>query len=193
MVNDSHDELDIAGAIYKTILSVVVLLALLGAGLYFFEEPIHQAAEAFVESQGAWGIFAIAVGADGVSLPVPIDLVMAMGMYGGLSWWVVGTVASLGSTVGGVIGWWIGKKFSNTAMYRRLMDRLGGRFEAAVRRHGVKGLILGALTPLPYSIFTWMAGSIHMPLRTFMTVALLRWVRMFGYLLAMRLGLASFF
>lgn len=72
------------------------------------------------------------------------------------------------SMVCGVIGYYIGKFFSQTAFYRRIEERYLHQYNKQLKRFGVFLVVVGAVTPLPFSGTCMLAGSVHIPLRHFL-------------------------
>jgi uncharacterized membrane protein YdjX (TVP38/TMEM64 family) len=71
------------------------------------------------------------------------------------------------SVIAGVIGFYIGKFFSRTGFYRKIEDRYLKQYNKQLKRYGVFLVIVGALTPVPFSGTCMLAGSVHIPFRTF--------------------------
>jgi len=71
------------------------------------------------------------------------------------------------SFVCGVIGFYIGKYFSQTPFYRRIEERYLLQYNKQLKRFGVFLVLVGAVTPLPFSGTCMLAGSVHLPFRSF--------------------------
>ena len=71
------------------------------------------------------------------------------------------------------------------------MTGRGAGLDRALRTHGIKVVAIAAITPLPYSLSAWAAGSTQMPYGSFLAVSLLRLVRIVGVLYLIDLGLMS--
>ena len=74
------------------------------------------------------------------------------------------------SFVSGVIGYYIGKIFSRTMWYRKLSYRYFHQYNKQLRKYGSFLVVVGALTPLPFSATCMMAGSVEIPLKDFLWV-----------------------
>lgn len=68
----------------------------------------------------------------------------------------------------GVIGFYIGKFFSQTAFYRKIEERYLLQYNKQLKRFGVFLVAVGAVTPLPFSGTCMLAGSVHIPRRLFL-------------------------
>jgi len=76
-------------------------------------------------------------------------------------------VISFGS---GVIGYYIGKMFSRTAWYKKMAYRYLDQYNKQLRKYGSFLVVVGALTPLPFSATCMMAGSVEVPVKDFLWV-----------------------
>jgi membrane protein DedA with SNARE-associated domain len=77
------------------------------------------------------------------------------------------SILTIISFVSGVIGFYIGKNFSKTAIYRRVEERYLTQYNKQLKKYGVFLVIVGALTPVPFSGTCMLAGSVHIPMKTF--------------------------
>jgi len=81
------------------------------------------------------------------------------------------------SYVAGVTGYFIGRWFGNTAVFRRLEERRLAGVIPLVRRYGLFLVVIAALTPVPFSATCMVAGSVRLPFRRFLLFAASRFLR----------------
>lgn len=171
---------------------MVGVVAVFGGLSLLLREPLTAAAAVWVAQTGLAGIFFAVAFFDCVPTPVPPDLFTGFAMMGGVPfWWIVAT-ASLGSVTGGSVAWAVGRRFRQAAWFQR---RVAGRWRepyGLVQRMGTVALVLGALSPLPFSVTCYAAGALSMPYGRFLAVASLRAPRMVLYLWLMQLGWVGF-
>lgn len=124
---------------------------------------------------GALALFVLSL-AESSFFPVPPDvLLIAMVMGARTKWARLALVCTLGSVVGGAVGYWIGAS---------LMDAVGMRiiefYGAEQHFEHVKGLYVqydywivftAAFTPIPYKVFTITSGVMGMNLLLFCVVS----------------------
>lgn len=119
------------------------------------------------EALGPWGLALLSF-AEASFFPVPPDLVLiplALSQPSLALWY--GTLATAFSTLGGLFGYWLGRKVG-----RRILERLASesqirQIEGLFRRYGGWAVLAAALTPIPYKLFTIAAGLFVIPLGTF--------------------------
>jgi membrane protein YqaA with SNARE-associated domain len=169
------------------LVGLTLVVAALGAWL---RGPLTAAGRAFVEHLGGPGIAIGFLLPDAFTIPLPNDTFLALAVAGEFPFWATVAWATAGSLAGGSLGWWLGRTLRRTARVQRLFAAgRGAVADAALRRHGVWIVALAAVTPLPYSVCAWAAGSTQMPYRVFATVSLLRVFRVAGALWLVQLGL----
>ncbi|MDH5598356.1 MAG: VTT domain-containing protein [Cyclobacteriaceae bacterium] len=85
----------------------------------------------------------------------------------------------------GVIGYFMGNKFSVTHLYKRIHNRFLFKYEEILKKFSAFILVVGALTPLPFSGMCMLAGSINYPFSRFLIITLSRFFRfgMYGYII----------
>jgi membrane protein YqaA with SNARE-associated domain len=181
----------------KILLSTLGILTLVmvgaGAVAYFFKEPLLATSQWFVEHLGGPGIAVGFVIPDATSLPLPSDAISSFGLIGGMSFAQVVTWGSLGSLVGGSLGWSIGRwLIGGRPRLQKYLERRGGdQVRKQLRRHGAVFLALAAITPLPYSVACWAAGAVRMPYHRFISISLIRIGRVALYLWLIERGFLS--
>lgn len=170
--------------------TLVTLTAIVG---YFFRDPLLDVGRYFVSSFGGFGVALGFFIPDAFTVPLPNDAFTALGLLGGMDFWLVAVCGSLGSVSGGCLGWLIGARWIGKSRWlaRVLQKRGGDGVVDRMRKGGPWFLAATALTPLPYSIGCWSAGAIGMPFSTFFAVSLLRIVRVTAFLWMMEAGFAT--
>lgn len=137
----------------------------------------------FVTTLGPWGV-ALAFGVpDMTGLPFPPDSLVMLALSGGISFWTCVAYGSVGSIVGGTLGYLGSRVARRIPWIEARLEHRAAEMEVLVSRYGVGALAAGALTPLPYSLVAWACGLLGMPFRTFLLVSLLRFLRVGLYAL----------
>jgi len=85
------------------------------------------------------------------------------------------------SYLSGVIGYFIGKNFSKTPMFRKFHEKYLSQYDRALKKYGGYLVFVGAVTPVPFSATCMLAGSVHFRLRDFLLISIARIVRFFFY------------
>jgi len=158
---------------------------MLGAVL---RDPVRHAAEVWVQKTGLAGMCAAIAVLDSVPSPIPPDLFTGFAYVGGLHFWSIALAASVASVAGGSAAWAVARRFSSTQWFQRFIVGRGARPYALVKRYGTIGLVLGAVSPLPFSLTCYAAGTLKMPYVKFLAVAMLRAPRILFYLALIRWG-----
>src|SRR5690606_3685164 len=90
-------------------------------------------------------------------------------------------VLTILSYIAGMIGYWIGSRFSKTAFYVRLHERYLSQYDRSLKRYGGYLVFVGAVTPVPFSATCMLAGSINYNFREFLLICIARVLRFVVY------------
>lgn len=185
------NELDPWRLAISTLVAIVVFMGVLGIIGYWFREPMMAAGRWFVGTLGGPGVAIGFYVPDAFTVPIPNDAFLALGRAGNMATLPLVGWALLGSLAGGSTGWFLGRKLRGTARIARFLEGRGAGLDRALRRHGLVAVAVAAITPLPYSVSAWAAGSTQMAYGPFVAVSLLRVIRIVGVLYLIDLGLMS--
>lgn len=89
------------------------------------------------------------------------------------------TVISYGA---GVLGYYIGNKFSKTSFYQEhIREKYLKQYEKNLKKFGGYLVLVGAITPVPFSATCMLAGSVNMNFRNFLLICISRIIRFAFY------------
>ena len=91
------------------------------------------------------------------------------------------TILTFISYGAGIIGYFIGYYFSKAEFFQRIYVRSLKPYEASLKRYGGFLVIVGAVTPVPYSATCMLAGSVRYPFKTFLLICITRIIRFAFY------------
>jgi membrane protein YqaA with SNARE-associated domain len=158
-----------------------VLVGLAGA---YFESHVVTASTWFTDRFGVVGILAAICVSDTIISPLPPDallIVIAKGKLAGSWAWLV-PVGGFASGLGGFVGSFIGKALGVRWLgprTRQLLDE----HRPVIERYGVWAVVLGALTPVPFSVTCWLARMAGLRPARILVACLLRVPRFMLYYL----------
>ena len=114
---------------------------------------------------------------------IPPELFMLIWQSKGiLSEYVVNlTYLTLISYAAGVLGYYIGHYFSKTSLYSRINDRYLKQYDRQLKKFGIYLVLVGAITPVPFSATCMLAGSVNIPIKDFLLICISRIIRFAGY------------
>ena len=90
-------------------------------------------------------------------------------------------ILTLISYAAGVLGYFIGRYFAKTAIYQKIHTRYLAEYDHKLRRFGGFLVVVGAVTPVPFSATCMLAGSVNLPLKHFLLLTISRIVRFAFY------------
>lgn len=126
------------------------------------------------------GIFTVSEVVFGI---IPPELFMLIWQSKGvLSEYVINlTYLTLISYVAGVLGYYIGYYFSKMPFYVQIHQRYLKQYDQKLRTYGLYLVLVGAITPVPFSATCMLAGSVHTPIDKFLLICVTRIIRFAGY------------
>ena len=186
-MSEEEEAASLRSILKQTLFALIALGVILALVSAYLREPVEELSKWFIGHTGAWGVGLGFFLPDSLTVPIPPDAFLLAGHVAGLPFWQVALSASVGSILGGTVGFLTIKSISSRPSVRRRLKKKLRSGEALIERYGVNALALAALTPLPYSLICWVCGAMGMRLSTFLLVSLLRIPRVCGYLLFFRL------
>lgn len=115
---------------------------------------------------GTWALFWIAF-VESSFFPIPPDVLLLALVFGAREKWAkYALVCTIGSVLGGVLGWLIGWGLAESIAKPILavFDSDGStqiKIQAWYAEYGFFGILLAAITPIPYKVFTIASGMFH--------------------------------
>jgi 1-acyl-sn-glycerol-3-phosphate acyltransferase len=108
-------------------------------------------------------------------MPDAIIVPLALAQPG--SWWRLSAAAMLGSTVGGVVSYWLGRRSSGSAaevteMLPLVRPAMVAEADRWLTTEGARGVVHQPLTGVPFKVFARLAGARGLPLGPFLAWAL---------------------
>jgi membrane protein YqaA with SNARE-associated domain len=124
----------------------------------------------FFKPLGFFGVFVLA-SIDASSLAIPMDAIIAVYVWGNRGYfWVYAILAALGSSIGGLVPFYIGRAGGEYVLLKRVprakYDQLQARFD---RHHWLAVLVPAAMPPpFPFKVFAFGAGVFEMRVAPYM-------------------------
>jgi membrane protein YqaA with SNARE-associated domain len=124
------------------------------------------------EKPRALGVLFAVSFAESSFFPIPPDALLAPIVLARRAWWwLAAAICTLGSVLGGIFGYVIGK-FAFNAIGQPLLALLGKQdslqaFEQTFNAFGWQLVFLAGFTPIPYKVFTIASGAFDVALAVF--------------------------
>ena len=175
------DNPELQKIIRKNILRGLIFLAALVALIFIialiFDEQLEEMANTLIKNFGILGLGAVVFFADLIISPIPPDAALFFIGKSHLhdSWALYVPILGIISTTSGVCGWFIGQKLKHISYFKKIINYYGdSEHKSAAKKFGFWMVVLGALTPLPFSLTCWLAGIFRMPFKNFLIAASFR-------------------
>ncbi len=122
--------------------------------------------EGFAESDWAIGLLSLVAFSESFIFPIPPDpLLIASGLaHPNWAIWLAG-LTTAASVAGAVVGHWLGRRLGRPLLERTVSKPRLESAEGLFLRYGTWAIIAAAITPIPYKVFTILAGVLDMKMR----------------------------
>jgi membrane protein YqaA with SNARE-associated domain len=169
---------------------LLVLMGALAIPVMNYKDQLEEICHYFVEHFGGLGVAMGFLVPDMVPIPFTQDIFTGMAVIGGMGFLEAVCWATAGSLIGGSIGFFIGRSLGNTPRFQRFVKGRGSRAYSLVQERGSIAVIIGAVTPIPYSVVCWSCGALDFPYSRLMWISLLRAPRIAFYLALIVYGMS---
>jgi membrane protein YqaA with SNARE-associated domain len=95
--------------------------------------------------------------------------------------WLWALLIAVVSYLGGMAAYFLGTKLHQLPIVHKWVDEKFAEQFKQIRKFGGVLIVLGTMTPLPYSPICIVSGVVNYPFRSFMLLTLTRFVRVFIY------------
>ncbi len=174
-------EQELKKGLIKTVVFLLLFAVIYFVLTLFFAEGINQLAAWFANRFGVSGMVLGVFVTDSIISPISPDLFLMLFMKSPLkdAWpfWVL--MMGMASTAAGIFGTLCGRYLRNFPWAKRYLAKIEAKYGGTIRQYGLYGVVLGALTPIPFSVTCWMAGALNLPIRSVFFASLWRIPRIF--------------
>jgi membrane protein YqaA with SNARE-associated domain len=138
-------------------------------------------ARQLVQTTGYAGMFAGVFIADAFTFPLPPDVYLFISIAGGSDVGLTLAACSAASVIAGNVAYLIGPYIQQIPLLRQRLEEFRPRGEYLFGKWGGRAVAISALTPIPFSIVSWLAGIYRMPYPSYALASLFRIPRIAGY------------
>ena len=130
--------------------------------------------ESFAETDLAIYVLAVGSFSESIIFPIPVDvLLVPMSLLNpSMAIWF-GVVSMVASVLGGVIGYWLGQRLGRPALRIFVSSSKSDRAERLFDKYGAWAVVAAAVTPIPYKVFTIIAGVLNLELKKFVFASII--------------------
>ena len=126
------------------------------------------------ESEWAIALLLIITFSESVIFPIPPDpLLIAIGIANPAAAIWVAALTAIASVAGAVLGRWLGQKIGRPLLHKLVPEDKTARAETLFSKYGAWAILIAAFTPIPYKVFTILAGIMNLDLKPFLLASLI--------------------
>ena len=143
----------------------------------WLRELFHELTDwtlALADSEWAVALLALVAFSESVIFPAPPDpLLMAVGIANPPSAIWVAALVTVASVCGAYVGHVLGKRVGRPLLRKIAPGDKVERAESLFVRYGAWAVLVAAFTPIPYKVFTVLAGILDLPIKPFLLASLI--------------------
>ncbi|RJS70840.1 MAG: DedA family protein [Candidatus Syntrophoarchaeum sp. WYZ-LMO15] len=122
---------------------------------------------AALEPYGPSGLFLLAFIESSFFVVPPDLLLIGLALLSPQNGIFYGAIATIGSVMGGIFGYWIGYRIGEPLLERIISKEKIEKVHEYFNRYEVWAVGIAGLTPIPYKVFTIASGVFYVDLRRF--------------------------
>ena len=128
----------------------------------------------FAETDWAFLILFVTAFLESTISPIPPDpLPIPMGiLQPNLAIWL-GVLCTVASVMGAVVGHWLGAQFGRPILGKFVSEGRIRSAESLFDKYGVWAVLIAAVTPIPYKVFTILAGVLKLDMKRFLIASII--------------------
>ena len=127
----------------------------------------------FAASDWALGVLLLVSFSESIVFPIPPDpLLIAVGVADPSSAVWVAALVTAASIVGAYVGHFLGRRVGRPLLYRLVPENKVRPAEVLFEQYGAWAIIAASITPIPYKVFTILAGVLDLPVRSLLLASL---------------------
>lgn len=164
---------------------IILYIFFLGFFISFYND-LKIIFEFFVLNYGYFGLSIIIFLMDLVVQPISPDVLIFGSTFGGANIFLTAIIGGLASSFGGIGGYFLGKKLGQH-FFEKYFDKTHlQKGKLLFENYGILAVIIGAITPIPYSAVCWGAGIYNMKFLPFIISSII--IRTLRFLLIAVIG-----
>ncbi len=138
----------------KALAGILIIIIAMSALGFWLEDEMEIATNWVVDRIGFAGLCVILFITDTLVTPFPPDILLVVIAKSDLAerWLTYVLILGLVSVVAGMLGWCLGRWLRHLKFFQRLFGQFNEEQRTFIGKYGFWAIVLGAATPLPYSV-----------------------------------------
>ncbi len=182
--------LDWKVVVRKALIFLIFFALIIYIMLTFLKPQTDTIAHYVSEYTGPVGLFLFAFLTDMLIVPLTVDVIFPFERN--LSPVIFLALISAGSMLGGIGGYWIGRLLGHLKIVQQVTEGFSREGRHLINRYGEWGIVLAALTPIPFSTVCWISGMVKVRFLYVVFATFARIPRMIIYYYAVVAGFSLF-
>ncbi len=152
----------------KLILLIFILIVILVISILSFNyNYLKILVEKYVERYGLIAIAILSFLADTLDQPIGPEVPASFGVLFGLNVFFVVLFSTIGSYGASLMNYYIGRGYLSKRFREAMDSKENEKYIKLFKKYGGFSVFLAAISPVPWTLFCWLAGSFKMKLENF--------------------------
>lgn len=175
--------------LYRNLLWLVVGLVGIAVSMVLIErllgDVFEQVAIQLAQTFGFLGMAGLLFVSDTLISPLPPDVILVIIAKSSFrsDWFFYVTFLGIVSSFAGQVGWWLGGHIGRLQIVQKVFGKRISKSRVLVEKYGPWAVVLGAATPVPFSVTCWAAGMLDLKYSRFVWASFVRLPRFWMYYL----------
>jgi membrane protein YqaA with SNARE-associated domain len=141
-----------------------------------------------VEHFGIAGMFLGTFLADALSFPIPPQFYMLTAISAGEPQVPAMVAICAASMIAGYVGYHLADRLARVRLFARHIEASRAKVDRLIERHGYWAIVIGSITPIPFSTLCYLSGLYRVPKRYLAVLILTRVPRLLIFYVLIRAG-----
>jgi membrane protein YqaA with SNARE-associated domain len=179
---------DLLRYLIQLALGLGAFVGLVSAAAYFARAELEALGRTFVRHFGVAGMFLGTFLADAFSFPIPPQFYMLTAISAGESQLAAMVAICAASMIAGCVGYLLAGRLARVRLFARRIEASRAKVDRLIERYGYWAIVLGGLTPIPFSVLCYLSGLYRIPARCLAVLIMTRVPRLLVFYALIRAG-----
>lgn len=150
-----------------SLLITIITFTILTIGFIYFGKEIKDFGVIAIEKFGMMGLFGMTIVMDTFIQPISPDVLVFSYTYADSPYWLTVFTGAIASVIAGIIGYFIGHLLEEEGIDKYVGKKRYKKAHKLFVKYGFFAILIGSISPIPFSAICWSAGIFRMPFRFF--------------------------
>ncbi len=134
---------------------------------------LEQILTSVIQTYGSFGLLIVMI-VQTIIAPIPSEAMIMFAGAIGIAVWKVVVFAGIGTLIGAIIAFWVGRKGGRPVLMKLLGDEWVENLDEWINKHGRRGILITRLIPIiPFDLISYITGVTSLNFRDYFVATFL--------------------